>query len=82
MQKAICFVACGEDLKTGIPICNLARVKARGNLDSDKSDPELSKLGKTKDRKHCGVTKNQGRREPLARVSGEKLQAKKRGRLI
>ncbi|CAK9089715.1 unnamed protein product [Durusdinium trenchii] len=38
-----------QDLKTGIPICNLARVKARGNLDSDKSDPELSKLGKTKD---------------------------------
>eukprot|EP00435_Cladocopium_sp_Y103_P072179 s165_g39.t1 len=38
-----------QDLKSGIPICNLARVKCRGNLDSDRSDAELQKLGKNKD---------------------------------
>ena len=42
-----------QDLKSGIPICNLARVKARGDLDLDKSDAELSKLGKHKDHHGC-----------------------------
>lgn len=37
-----------EDLKTGIPICNLARVTARGDLDLAKSEGELAKLGKSK----------------------------------
>ncbi|CAE7639145.1 SBNO1 [Symbiodinium pilosum] len=39
-----------QDLKTGIPVCNLARVKSRGKLDAAHSaDPELAKLGKAKD---------------------------------
>lgn len=36
-----------QDLRSGIPICNLARVKCR-DLDLEKSD-ELQKLGKNKD---------------------------------
>ncbi|CAE7649463.1 pksJ [Symbiodinium microadriaticum] len=39
-----------QDLKTGIPVCNLARVRTRGELDAAHSaDPELAKLGKNKD---------------------------------
>ncbi|CAJ1340021.1 unnamed protein product [Effrenium voratum] len=38
-----------QDLNTGIAICNLARVKVTGELDDDKTDRELAKLGKTKD---------------------------------
>ncbi|CAE7253047.1 let-765 [Symbiodinium sp. CCMP2456] len=39
-----------QDLKTGIPVCNLARVRTRGALDAAHSaDPELAKLGKNKD---------------------------------
>lgn len=39
-----------KDLNTGIAICNLARVKVTGELDDDKTDRELAKLGKTKAR--------------------------------
>eukprot|EP00439_Symbiodinium_sp_Y106_P005951 s5968_g1.t1 len=39
-----------QDLKTGIPVCNLARVRTRGELDAAHgADPELAKLGKNKD---------------------------------
>ena len=37
-----------HDLKTDIPICNLSEVKAKGFLDDDKKDRQLSKLGKKK----------------------------------
>lgn len=37
-----------HDLKTNIPICKLSEVKAKGLLDDDKKDRQLSKLGKKK----------------------------------
>ena len=40
------FIGLAQDLRSGIPICNLARVKCR-DLDLEKSD-ELQKLGKNK----------------------------------
>lgn len=42
-----------QDLRSGIPICNLARVKCRGDLDLEKSDAELQKLGKKKALRSC-----------------------------